>query len=529
MTFRPLAAPLLGALLLAACGGSDEPTVAVTGSVFPAQAAGVTVVARDAAGAAVSAAASAAADGTFTLAVPQSRATSQLFLEASGLAFTGGGAGPTAAVAAPGVLSAHAPAGVLAGGGALHLTPQSTVVAALVKGGATRAEADAAFALAFGFTPDASVAPLNAALPATPAAADLDRARAALRAMALARLAAGLGVEPLALYQALAADAADGALDGRAGAAPLTVSGVVLPADLKNRFAAALMACRTDAANLTGLKVDQIGQPPFARTALTASYLVEYLDGALAPATRRSDFQVRVTDRVTGLPVTGAAVSLEPKMHMSTKSHACPVNPVTDAGGGRYDATAYYVMASAMADGTSMGVWELGVRVGAELATFYPQVGMTMGDTQFVRLTVPNGSTDLIMASPGAAAAKRTYQLFRDGFTFADGLGTLQLMISTMDTMMTFPHLSAGATFHDGAGAAFAVGAVAVRVSADGGATWVDASDAGDGHWTAAGLTGLTAGSAAPLRVELTVAGEVKLTQDLLASYATFTATPGGM
>jgi hypothetical protein len=172
-----------------------------------------------------------------------------------------------------------------------------------------------------------------------------------------------------------------------------------------------------------------------------------------------------------------------------------------------------------------MGVWELGVMVGAEKATFYPQVAMAMGDTQFVRLS--GSSADMIQAMP--APVKRTYQLFHDGLTLAGGAASFGLLVTTMDTMMSFPHVSAGATMHDGTGAAVPVATAQVRVSADAGASWVVAQDHGNGHWRADGLAGLAAGTATSLRVELTVNGEVKTTQDLSASYAGFTVTPGGM
>jgi hypothetical protein len=106
-------------------------------------------------------------------------------------------------------------------------------------------------------------------------------------------------------------------------------------------------------------------------------------------------------------------------------------------------------------------------------------------------------------------------------------------MVSTMDTMMSFPHASAGAVFHDGTGAAVTVAAVQVRVSSDGGASWVTATDEGNGHYQALGLPGIALGAQAALRVELSVdlggGLVVKSTQDGAAAYATFNVTPGGM
>jgi hypothetical protein len=522
--------PLLGALLLAACGGSgDEPTVAVTGSVFAGPVSGARVLVRGATGAEVGAAVSTAADGAFSIRVPASVAAGPFFLEATGGTFTDEATGaPTEA----GRLLAHAAAGALAQGGSLHLTPQSTVVATMVRDGATLGAANAAFQAAFGFTPDAAVAPANAPV----AGAALAPAQAALRAAAFSQLAHDLGLTPagqFGLFPALAADAADGALDGRAGGLPVVVGDVTLPADVQNRFAAALLAWRGSPGDLTGLQVDQLGAPPFALTALSASYRVEYLPGVMAAAVGRSDFRVKVTDRASGAPVAGLQLGLMPRMHMSTRSHATPIDPVEEEGAGVYRCTVYYVMASAMADGTSMGVWELGVStggMGGETATFYPQVAMSMGDTRFVRLTGPAGSTDMILSTP--APAKRTYQVFHDGLTLGAGGATFRVLVTTMDTLMSFPHLSPGVTLHrpDPTDPAvplpFQVGSVSVRVSADGGGTWAAASDLGNGHWSAEGLQGLTAGAATSLRVELAVDGEVKATQDLSASHATFALTP---
>ncbi|MCM2333920.1 MAG: hypothetical protein NDI82_08215, partial [Anaeromyxobacteraceae bacterium] len=505
----------------------EEPTVAITGSVFAAPVAGATVVARDAAAAAVSATVTTAADGTFTLNVPASRLAAPLFLEASGGTFADEATGaPTAG----GALAAHAAGGTLAAGSALHLTPQSTVVARLVQRGKSLAEANASFQAAFGFTPDPAVAPANAA----PAGADLAPAQAALRAAAFSELAKDLGVPAAAqftLLQELARDAADGALDGHDGATQLTVSGVALPIDVQNRFSAAVMARQADTVtNHTGLEVDQIGALPVARRALSAggAYLVEYL-GVDPERVGKVRFRLRVTDAATGAPVTGLALGLMPKMHMSTKSHACPTDPVVEAGGGLYDATIYYVMSTATDTGMSMGVWELGVMAGAERATFYPAVA----GGSFPKLT--GGTADQIFMPPVAPATTgtrtaRTYQVFSEGLALDAGTGTFGVLVTTMDTMMSFPHVTAGATLHapldDLTGAApWVLTSVLVEMSADG-ATWVTAAEGASGHWVASGIAGLTPGVAATLRVRLTVDSVVKRPATGADDFASFTVTP---
>lgn len=527
---QPLARRLVtaaAALLLTACGGSGDPAITITGTITGAPAAGASVVALDAAGAPVSAPAPAAADGTFSLAVPRSRLAEELVFATDAGALGSARAGARLAATAPsvGALAARTAAGALQAGGSVHLTPQSTIVAAMVNVDHPLADAGQTFAAAFGFTPDPTVAPLDAALPASPTAADLERARAALRAGAFARLAVDLGVDGLALYPALAVDLGDGLLDGMAGLTPVTAQGVALPVDVQNRFAAAVLAWRADPTNHTGLTAGQVGDLPFGKVALTGAYRIEYVPDVMPAAVGKTRFRLVVTDRATGAPVTGAAVGLMPVMHMPTMSHATPVDPVVEAGGGAYDATAYYVMMS----GPDMGYWALGVTVGGmggEAATFYPPVVMRMGGTALVRLS--GGAADQVAGAMGPAA--RTYHVFAEGLTPSAEGGTFRLLVATMDTMMSFPQVAAGATLHDRDAAAVTAAAVQVRVSADDGVRWVVADHVEGGHYAASGLEGLVAGQGATLRVELAVdlgAGlEVKSTLDGAAGFATFSATP---
>lgn len=520
-------APAATALLLAACGGSSDPAVTLTGTVTGAPVAGASVVVRDAGGAQVGEPAAVAADGGFTLTVPRSRLAGELVFAVGGGAFTAAPGAARLAAVAPGTvdLLARTAAGALQAGDSVHLTPQSTIVAAMVNEHHPLADAAQTFAAAFGFTPDPEVAPRNAALPAAPTAADLERARAALRAGAFARLASDLGVPGLALYPALAEDLGDGLLDGLAGATPVAVEGTDLPADLQSRFERALVARLDDPLDLTGLDAGQLGDLPFAKVALTGSYRIEYVPGAMPAAVGKTGFRLVVTDRASGAPVTGLSLGLMPVMHMPDMAHATPVDPVTEVGGGEYGATAYYVMMS----GPGMGFWELGVTVGGmggERATFYPPVGMGMGGTAMVRLS--GGDADQVAGMMGPSA--RSYQVFAEGLTPSAGGGTFRVLVATMDTMMSFPQVAAGATLHDGASAAVTVAAVQVRVSSDDGATWVVAGHVAGGHYAATDLPGLVEGQEATLLVELSVdLGDglaVKRTLDGAAGHATFTATP---
>jgi hypothetical protein len=415
-----------------------------------------------------------------------------------------------------------------------------------VQHGATLQAANAAFEAAFGFVPDPAVKPANVPPTGTPPVpAELAAAQAAFRAGAFSQLAKDLGVRADAqfeLFGELAHDAMDGALDGKDGAIQLSAGTVDIPADVQNRFSAALMTWQANTtANQSALKVDQIGAPPFAKEALTTSYLVEYVPVTEPLVVGKNRFQVRVTTRA-GAAVNGLSLGLMPKMHMTTKSHACPTDPVIELGDGLYEATIYYVMSTTLADGTtSQGVWELGVStggMGAEKATFYPQVGWG----SFPRLS--GGAADQIYLPPAAGSAPgtpgtataRTYQLFSEGLTVAAGAGTFKVLITTMDTMMTFPHIMEGVTLHKpatvvppatGPTAAvdWVVPTVLVEMSPDG-TTWQPATHLGNGHYSAPDLAGLVAGVPATIRVRLTVDGVVKAPATGTDTFATVTATP---
>jgi hypothetical protein len=360
-----------------------------------------------------------------------------------------------------------------------------------------------------------------------------------VQAAAFSRLTKDLGLAPAAqfdLLAALARDAADGALDGLVAGVPHAVGAVAIPADVQNRFVGALMAWQADqAGNQTRLPIDQLGFPPFAKVALTASYRVEWVDGPPL-VLGKSLVKVRVRHAVSGAPVSGLAIGFMPKMHMSTKSHATAMDPVVDGGDGTYQAQAYFVMPTSMDGVVAQGVWELGVTVGGmggERATFYPVVGTPadmMDNTPLVRLS--GSSADLIVGM--TAPAKRTYQLFHDGVAM-DGAGTATfgVLVTTMDTMMTFPHVYTGVTLNGPDPldplrmVPFTVGTVTVEVSTDG-TSWFAAGHQGDGHYRVAGLAGFTAGAATAVKVRLTVGPEVKTTQSLTAPepFATFAVRP---
>jgi hypothetical protein len=515
-------------LITFGCGGSggtgavSTPTTSISGVVLAGPASGTTVIVKTTAGTEVArATVPTDGNGAFTIAIPTSALASDLVFEASGGTF------PDEATATPGValgtLTAHIAAGTLAAGANVTIDPSSTIIQKLVAGGKARTAAFSTFSTAFGYKPNGSIKPAFANL--SSAATTAERL-AGVKVAAFSQLTKDLGLAPSKqseLLQALADDLSDGTLDGKKnGIAVTTASGAAIPADAANCFSESLLAFVTGIQNKSKLTVDKIDVLPFNKIALTASFKIEYVPGMMAATQGKTTFKIKVSN-LDGTPATGKTITLTPKMNMATSSHAAPVDSVVESATlGTYDAAVYYLMAS----GPGMGVWELKVSIGTETATFFPPVAMAMGSTSRATL---KGVGDQIGAMMGMGTAKRTYYLFNEGMTG----GTAKLFIAALDdAMMTkFPAVSAGSTLHDQSGAAVTISAITVELSTDK-ATWVAATDGGNGHWSAAGLTIPASGGHVYARV--TVNGEQKTTDGTALSatngFADFTiAASSGM
>lgn len=510
------------------CGGGGSgntpatATTSVSGTVAAGPANGA-VVSVKANGVEVAKSAATAADGSFTVAIPNTELSKDLIFEASGGTF------PDEATSTPGVamgtFSAHLPGGTLTAGSNVTIDPSSTIIQKLVAGGSTKAAAESAFAAAFGYTPDCSVRPAFATISS---ASTTSQRLAGLRAAAFSQLTKNLLNDPtkqFELIQALADDLSDGILDGKktGGTAVTTASGSVIPVDIANRFTSALINFQMSALNKSKLTPDNIGAPVFSKTAMTTSYKVEYLPGTMAAAQGKTNFKIKLST-LAGAPAPGKTVTLRPYMYMAAKSHTTPSDPVVDNNDGTYSCTAYYVMSSTM-NGISMGVWELKITIdGAESAYFYPVVAMSMGSTSLTKLT---GISDSMMGMAGAE--KRTWFLFNDGLTGMGGTYSFKLFVATKETMTNFPAVYVGKVLKDQNGADWTVSTMIVQASTDK-STWVTATETGNGHWTAAGLTGLASGVSGSIYVRVMVNGEQKSTDGTAASganaYQTFTVVP---
>jgi hypothetical protein len=512
-------------LLMFGCGGSSSSspaaTTTVSGSVMAGPPVGSIITVKTVAGTVVATTTVPTdSNGSFSIAIPDSALSNDLVFEASGGTFddeaeqTPSGKGVTM-----GTLSTYVSAGSLTAGSNVSLDPSSSIIRKLVAGGMTKTAAEAAFTSAFGYTPDCSIKPAFATMSS---ASTTTQRLAGLRAAAFSQLTKDLVLTPdkqFDLINAIATDLADGTLDGG-----YVVAGKTIPADLANRFSSALVNFQMSALNKSKLTPDKIGAPVFNKTALTTSYKVEYILGTMAAAQGKTSFKIKLST-LAGAPVSGKNVTVRPFMYMATKSHTTPSDQVIDNGDGTYSCTAYYVMSSVM-NGMSMGIWELKVTIdGTESVYFYPVVAMSMGNTSLTKLT---GISDSIMGM--AAAEKRTWFLFNDGLTGMAGNHNFSLFLATKETMTNFPAVYTNKVLKNESGADWTVSTVVVEASTDK-TNWIAATETSNGHWTVAGLPGLTSGVAGSIYVRLTVNGEQKTTDGAAVgaanAYQTFTVTPG--
>jgi hypothetical protein len=271
--------------------------------------------------------------------------------------------------------------------------------------------------------------------------------------------------------------------------------------------------------NRTGLTVDQLGNIPDNRVALTPGYKVELLYPAGVSSARmgKTSFTIKISNRSDNSPAINLNLKLIPYMHMATKDHSSPVDVVVNNGDGTYSCTAYYLMTTMMS-GVAQGVWELQVQINAtETAIFYPNVTMAMGTA----LTKLYGSANDMVASMGTLPpANRTYLLFKESVSG----NTFNLFLATRDDaqMMKFPAVSGGSTLTDATGTPRLVTSASVQVSNDNANFVVNATDLGNGHWSASDPS-LNLGAGATVYVKVTINGEVKTDVAGTTGYATFT------
>jgi hypothetical protein len=497
----------------------------VNGSVMAGPTSGAKITVKTIDGTIVAGPVTSASDGSYTVAIPTSLLTDDLIFEANEGTFEDEAETSSSGHNVPlGTLSAHVSGGSLREGAHVSLDPSSTIIRKMVAGGKSKTEAESAFNAAFGYTPDSSVRP--AFVNMSTASSEKQRL-SGVRIAAFSQLTKDLANDPAKQFEmidAMAQDLSDGSLDGKkSGSEVRTASGIVLPEDMSNHYVTALVDFQTSSLNKCKLTTDKLGALPFNKFADTVSYKVEYIPGAVPATMGRTDFKIRLTNKSDGTPAVGKNVTLLPYMYMSTKSHTTPADPVIDNGDGTYSCSVYFVMAS-MSNGVSMGIWQLKVNIDAESASLYPTVAMASGFTTLAKLTGINDSISGL-----AGPEKRTYFLFRDSLTAGAGGYSFGLYLATKENMLSFPAVKTGSQLTDQSGTPWTVNSMSVQLSTDA-TTWIDATNSGNGHWLASGLTGLTPGVSGKIYVRLTVNGEQKSTDGAVIGaangYQTFTVIP---
>ncbi len=561
--FRWLGIPFI--TLLAACGGgssdNNNPSTnggtqnTLNGSVFASAVDGASCEVIDSIGNVVSDPFTTSLDGSYSVILPNDRLEEDLIVECSGGTFTDEATGLTNRTA--GFMAAHITGGTANAGNTVHITPSSTIIHDLItRHGKTAMEAAAAFADAFGFTPDYTTSPTDASAPTQ--GAEQASLLSGLRAATFSQLANDLGLlstAQFALFSALATDLSDGMLDGHSASGVVTIEGTSteLPVDIQNRFVQALVNFR-NGRDASGLANSNIGILPFAKTAMTDNYKIDYLPGMQTAVNGKTEFTLKISDH-NDTAQAGLAVTIKPKMNMDGMVHGTAFEGTCSEGTttGEYVCTVYYLMPSIMMNDRSMGFWELKVMVGSldgEHVFFYPTVTMAMGDTAQVRL---KGRDDKISSSINHGAGNtngmtneaevRTYYLFKKSLTGMTGNHSFEFFIAAKENIMDYPAVSVGTTLNSGdLNYVLSIVTMSVEVSTDA-INWVTATDHGghghSGQWVADNISGLTDGSAAVLYVRLVVEGEQKTTDgatpnalpatdDANNHYAKFIVTPGG-
>lgn len=544
------------ALALSACGGSSNSGSSSTtvdmaqlqGSVFASNVAGASVSVVDSSGNLLAGPVQSDASGAFQLELDASLLNADIIFKAMGGQFVDEATGE---LTQAGEMLLALAAGEATEGGSYTLTPESTVVAAMVRErGMNLADARAAFLSAFGYLPNPEVVPADATTAST---ASEEQLKAGLRAAAFSQLTKQLGLgahEQFALLSALADDLSDGSLDGKSDGAAvslnLTDGSSTLGAAIQSDYVAALLAFKGGMRNKTGLNNAQIGLVPLATMASMESYDVTY--GKIGMSRQgRSQFTLTVTDK-TGQPVSGLTPQLSPVMHMAMHTHGTPFEGCSETDTqGASTCTIYYLMASEMMNGASMGYWNIGVQIGEETVSFIPSVMMAMGDTVRAVLkgvddmipvmsmsaddTAMSGGMsghDMSGADMGAMAMAsemeaRSYYLFNDGLTATADGHQFALFIASKNSMSDYPIVTTGSSMLKG-DMSMNIDEVLVEVSIDG-QTFTAASELGGGHFRADALTGLSAGADAELYVRLTVNGEQKTSDGMMLGDANGVAT----
>ena len=585
--------------LISACGGSSSSddsagndTQQLTGEVFAAEVSGAEVSVLDSEGNVLAGPATTNEEGRFVLEVAASVLASPFVLAANGGSYTDESTGQSTQA---GEMLLRIGDSEFSEGQSLTLSPGSTIIAHLVRDyGISLAEARSLFEETFGYLPNPSISPANATMAMGDATAE--ERSAGLRAAVFSQLTHDMGMNPEDQFELLAAlseDLSDGRLDGLNEQEEIRVEGddesKTFSRSIKDDYVDALFNFRDGDRNQTGLGNAEIGRIPLADRVQTTSYQIAYSSIGMTQQ-GKSQFSLTVTDE-NELPVSGVTPELMPMMHMAMHNHGTPHEGCTSTDEeGTSTCTIYYLMASEMASGESMGYWKLTVSVNGEEAKFVPAVMMAMGDTvravlKGVEDTIPahmsmnhgemngdgmshddmdhgdmhgddmshegmdhdsmsggqmdHGSMSAMAMDEGMSmdsehsmdmteTEPRSYYLFNDGLVAGESGYNLSLFIAAKNSMKSYPAVATGGELANG-DMSVQINNVHLEASVAGG-DWVSAEESGDGHYIIRGIQGLTAGTDSELKISLMINGEQKTTDGMAVSdtnaYATFFVNP---
>ncbi len=508
-------AAAVASAFLVGCGSSSSSdgevsTTNVSGSAFASYVSGAQVEVQDTNGNRIAGPVSTNASGRFTVPVPNANLASKLVFMATGGTYTDEATGGQAT---SGELSVLAEANTLSGAPSIHATPSSSILNTLMtKHGLSKADAEAAFTVAFGYLPDSSVAPVDATQ--DNADASEEAKLAGVRAAAFSQLLKNLNMDKgdhAALLEALAEDLVDGTVDGMNGAAAVQLNGSAVRPDMASQFAMALLDFANDDKNKSGLNTGQVGLIKFNGTAVSENYTFK-LTPPMMTEVGKAEYTLKVTNNSDGSAVVGEEIEMTPMMFMAAGHvHSTPyVDCTATDDQGEATCTIYFLMASAMASGDVMGNWDLKFTHDSESVHFFPKVMMAMGeDTSRLKLSGDASDADAVVMMGESSA--RNYYIYKHSVTGTTGNHTVEFFLATQDGMMAFPPVNG-----NGAEIGLLAGkVVTLKVGSE------DAVSSVNGIWTV-DLDNLTDGEQGSLELMLTVGGEQK-------PAGTFKLTPKSM
>ncbi|MDQ6954198.1 MAG: hypothetical protein Q9M20_01995 [Mariprofundaceae bacterium] len=555
---------ILAITLLAGCANRDTAPVAstattITGSAVAGAVTGDVVV-RTATGAQLTTAK--VTGGKFLLALAASALANELDFavtgtyvdEVSGKSVTLTAANPLALRTA----KDHFAAGTT---GKAPVTVGSTVIRQLVAhGGKTLLIASTDFYTAFGYKPDLAAAPFSPYSTTPTVATALDKA-AAFRAGMFSQFATDLGLDAIgmpALATALAKDLEDGKLNGRDAfnaAVTINITGGSIDLYALEKTKPMLSRLQIATSKFSGSSKNiaavtaPTSYPAVIYDAAGATKRVALSDGTtqinvtlktanptpFMPGFRNAHIthQVTLTNAATnavidvyaaGSPVI--AVYQEPMMWMfSGHHHSTPIGGQTNtsaSANGIYTLDTYYVMATAMANGVPMGLWEYTVKLveaggTTQTVTFHPKVGMTMGGD----LYFSKGTNSADTWTNALGTQPREYRTWlHSAIANPAGGHDLIVFVSTVDMSMVngamsmsflpvSPTLTVHGALNSGTGMrpAVTITKVTVEASVDNGTTWNVLSPVigKTGQYTIIGLAGLNKGVQNTVHIRLMV------------------------